>query len=223
MSHPLYESLKRGIILATAISLSLGIAMGQNPKSTQKTPPAKTDPPAKVEAAAPPVLPSPISPNEYIIGASDIIEVDVWKEKEISQELPVRPDGKISLPLIGEIQASGLTPLGLQSVITEQLKTYIESPQVTVIVKEPKSHEFNIVGEITRPGSYPLVQSMTVLDALAAAGGFQTFAKKSKIYILRPMPGGIRVRIPFNYKDVIMGRNLSENLSLKPGDTIVVP
>lgn len=220
MSHRIYESLKRGVFFATLFSLSLGIAMGQSQK---KPPETKSDPPAKAESTTPLVSPSPISPNEYIIGASDILEVDVWKEKEISQELPVRPDGKISLPLIGEIQASGLTPLGLQNVIAEQLKTYIESPQVTVIVKDPKSHDFNIVGEVMKAGSYPLLQSMTVLDCLAAAGGFQPFAKKTKIYVLRPMPGGIRVRILFNYKDVIMGRNLSQNISLKPGDTIVVP
>ena len=223
MSCRLIESLKRGIFLAALVGMTLGIAMAQSQKSTPKTPQPKNDPPPNADLPTPLVSKSLISPNEYIIGASDILEVDVWKEKEISQELPVRPDGKISLPLIGEIQASGQTPLGLQDIITEKLKTYIESPQVTVIVKNPLSHDFNIVGEVARPGSYPLQQSMTVLDSIAAAGGFQTFAKKTKIYVLRPMPGGIRVRIPFNYKDVIMGRNLSQNIPLKPGDTIVVP
>jgi polysaccharide biosynthesis/export protein len=223
MSRLLLKYLKRGIFVAPLVGMALGVAMAQSQKSTPKTPQPKNDPPTKTESVAPPVSASPISPNEYIIGASDVLEVDVWKEKEISQELPVRPDGKISLPLIGEIQASGLTPLGLQDVITEKLKTYIESPQVTVIVKSPLSHEFNIIGEVMKPGSYPLQQSMTVLDSIAAAGGFQTFAKKTKIYVLRPMPGGIQVRIPFNYKDVIMGRNLSQNIPLKPGDTIVVP
>lgn len=223
MNRLLSKSLKRTIFLATAVALSLGVAMGQSQKSIQKTPEKKSDAPAKTDTAMPPIAPSPISPNEYIIGASDILEVDVWKEKEISQELPVRPDGKISLPLIGEIQAAGLTPLGLQNVITEQLKTYLGNPQVTVIVKAPNSHSFNIVGQVMRPASYPLQQSMTVLDSIAAAGGFQPFAKETKIYVLRPMPGGIRVRIPFNYKDVIMGRKLSQNIPLKPGDTIVVP
>ncbi|HKW88064.1 MAG TPA: polysaccharide biosynthesis/export family protein [Candidatus Acidoferrales bacterium] len=218
-----FESLKEGIFLAMLVCVSASIGMAQSQKSTAKTPEPKNDPPSNVESGVPLVSKSLISPNEYIIGASDILEIDVWKEKEISQELPVRPDGKISLPLIGEIQAAGLTPLGLQDLVTEKLKTYIESPQVTVIVKSPNSHDFNIVGEVARPGSYPLQQSMTVLDSIAAAGGFQTFAKKTKIYVLRPMPGGIRVRIPFNYKDVIMGRNLSQNIPLKPGDTIVVP
>ena len=224
MSPQRMEFLKRGISLAALLGLALGSAMAQSQKGTAKTPQPKDDPPAKAETAPPPpVSTSLVSPNEYVIGASDILEIDVWKEKEISQELPVRPDGKISLPLIGEIQAAGLTPLGLQNFITEKLKTYIESPQVTVIVKAPNSHDFNIVGEVMRPATYPLLQSMTVLDSIAAAGGFQTFAKKTKIYVLRPMPGGIRVRIPFNYKEVIMGRNLSQNIPLKPGDTIVVP
>jgi polysaccharide biosynthesis/export protein len=214
---------RRAFIAAAATLLLLGVASAQTQKGTQKTPATKNDPPVKAEQPVNAVAPTPISPNEYIIGASDVLEIDVWKEKEISQELPVRPDGKISLPLIGEIQAAGLTPLALQNVITQQLKTYIESPQVTVIVKSPTSHEFNIVGEVMRPGTYPLMQSMTVLDSIAAAGGFQTFAKKTKIYVLRPMPGDIRVRIPFDYKEVIMGRKLSENIQLKPGDTIVVP
>jgi polysaccharide biosynthesis/export protein len=213
----------RGLLLTVATAISVGMACGQTQKGSQKSAVPKSDPPAKTGQPTDAVVPTPISPNEYVIGASDILEIDVWKEKEITQELSVRPDGKISLPLVGEIQAAGLTPLALQNVITQELKTYIESPQVTVIVKEPISHKFNIVGEVMRPGSYPLMQSMTVLDSIASAGGFQTFAKKSKIYVLRPMPGGIRVRIPFNYKKVIMGRNLSENIQLKPGDTIVVP
>jgi polysaccharide export outer membrane protein len=223
MKCAIFEFSNKALILAAVVGLSLGVAVGQTQKGSQKTPEAKSDPPAKTEQPASTIAPTPISPNEYVIGASDILEIDVWKEKEISQELPVRPDGKISLPLIGEIQAAGLTPLALQNVVTQQLKTYIESPQVTVIVKDPKSHEFNIVGQVARPGSYQLMQSMTVLDAIATAGGFQTFAKKTKIYVLRPMPGDIRVRIPFNYKEVILGRKLSENIQLKPGDTIVVP
>ena len=159
----------------------------------------------------------------YIIGENDLLDIDVWKEKEISRQVPVRPDGKISLPLIGQIQASGLTPLQLQDNITEKLKDYMSNPEVTVIVSDPRSHQFNIVGQIARPGTFPLSESMTVLDAIAAAGGFKDFAKQTKIYVLRPMPGGIRVRIPFNYKDVIKGKNLQQNVQLKPGDTIVVP
>lgn len=164
-----------------------------------------------------------IDNKSYVIGENDVLEIDVWKEKEISRTIPVRPDGKISLPLVGEVQASGMTPMQLQEDLTKRLKTYIENPEVTVIVGDPRSHQFNVVGEVMRPGSYPLSQAMTVLDAVAQAGGFKDFAKETKIYVLRPMPGGIRVRIPFNYKRVIQGRDLQENVALKPGDTIVVP
>lgn len=183
------------------------------------------DPPAPkaVQPASHPADNSWIDNKSYVIGENDILDIDVWKEKEISRQIPVRPDGKISLPLIGEIEASGLTPLQLQNNITQQLKAYIDNPEVTVIVTDPRSHQFNIVGQVARPGAYPLSESMTVLDGLAQAGGFRDFAKETKIYVLRPVPGGIRVRIPFNYKKVIYGNDLQENVTLKPGDTIVVP
>ena len=161
--------------------------------------------------------------KSYVIGENDVLDIDVWKEKEISRSIPVRPDGKISLPLIGEIQASGLTPLQLQGRITQELKAYIDNPEVTVIVDDPRSHQFNIVGQVARPGTYPLSEAMTVLDAIAEAGGFKDFAKETKIYVLRPESGGIRVRIPFNYKKVVRGDDLQENVALHPGDTIVVP
>lgn len=166
---------------------------------------------------------SMIDNKSYVIGENDILEIDVWKEKEISRTIPVRPDGKISLPLVGEIQASGMTPMQLQDDLTKRLKAYIENPEVTVIVTDPRSHQFNVVGEVLRPGSYPLMQTMTVLDAIAESGGFKDFAKETKVYVLRLMPDGTRVRIPFNYKRVIQGRDLQENVALKPGDTIVVP
>lgn len=186
---------------------------------------AATDPDARVKTAQPKghVDNSWIDGKSYIIGENDMLAIDVWKEKEISREIPVRPDGKISLPLIGEIQAAGLTPLQLQDNITQDLKAYIDNPEVTVIVDDPRSHQFNIVGQVARPGTYPLSESMTVLDAIAEAGGFKDFAKQTKIYVLRPSPGGVRVRIPFNYKKVIRGADLQENVPLKPGDTIVVP
>jgi polysaccharide export outer membrane protein len=161
--------------------------------------------------------------TDYVIGEGDILVVNVWKEKEISQELPVRPDGKISLPLLGEMEASKLTPVQLQQVIAEKLKTYLKNPQVAVIVKEPRSHQYNVMGQVVRPGAFPLLENVTVLDALAVAGGFKDFAKKTKIYVLRPAPDGVRVRIRFNFKQVIIGRNVEQNIVLKSGDTVVVP
>ena len=207
------------LIAAMTMTLALpGIAQEkQTASAADAGSSAKASQPASRREAA------PIDNKTYIIGESDILDIDVWKEKEVSKEVPVRPDGKISLPLIGQIQASGLTPLQLQDNITEKLKEYISNPEVTVIVSDARSQQFNIVGQVARPATYPLRESMTVLDAIAAAGGFKDFAKQTKIYVLRPMPGGIRVRIPFNYKDVIKGKNLQQNVQLKPGDTIVVP
>jgi polysaccharide biosynthesis/export protein len=204
-----------------ALAMATLLCLAQDKKTA--TPPPSSDPAAK------PVQPtnhpnnSWVDNKTYVIGENDMLDVDVWKEKEISRTIPVRPDGKISLPLIGEIQAAGLTPLQLQDKVTQELKAYIDNPEVTVIVDDPRSHQFNIVGQIARPGTYPLSEAMTVLDAIAEAGGFRDFAKQTKIYVLRPEPGGIRVRIMFNYKKVVRGDDLQENVTLKPGDTIVVP
>jgi polysaccharide export outer membrane protein len=135
----------------------------------------------------------------------------------------VRPDGKISLPLAGDMRASGRSPVQLQDDIKTQLLNYLSNPVVTVIVQEARSQKFNILGEVEHPGAYPLSRSMTVLDAIAAAGGLRDFAKTSKIYVLRVQNDGSRTTLPFNYKDVIKGRNLSQNVELQPRDTVVVP
>ena len=168
-------------------------------------------------------VPSKPLVSDYIIGPEDVLAVNVWKEPEVSRTLPVRPDGKISLPLVGDLLASGRTPAELQSDIKQQLRTYFTSPEVTVLVQEAKSHKFNIVGEINKPGSYVLSNSMTVLDAIAVAGGLKDFAKASKIYVLRVSPDGSRLRLPFNYKKVIQGGDLKQNVELATRDTIVVP
>ena len=159
----------------------------------------------------------------YVIGADDVLAINVWKENEISQEVPVRPDGKVSLPLIGDVQASGLTPQELQQTIRTRLAAYLVNPTVTVMVREARSHRFNVVGEVEHPGSYVLGQALTVLDALAMAGGFRDFAKTGGIYVLRLHADGAHERLSFNYKQVISGRNLEQNILLQPGDTVVVP
>jgi polysaccharide biosynthesis/export protein len=159
----------------------------------------------------------------YVIGNSDVLAITVWKEPDVSRSIPVRPDGKISLPLVGEIQAAGRTPLQLEEEIAAKLQTYINKPDVTVIVQEINSEKFNILGRVVKPGSYPLSGSATVLDAIAAAGGFQDFAKQKSIYILRSSPAGGQSRMAFNYKDVIKGKHPEQNIKLEPRDTIVVP
>jgi len=161
--------------------------------------------------------------DSYVIGNDDMLAINVWKEAEISRSVPVRSDGKISLPLVGELQATGRTPFKLEQDIAERLKNYISDPEVTVIVQQINSQKFNIVGQVVKPGSYPLASATTVLDAIAVAGGFRDFAKKKSIYVLRQNADGTQTRIPFNYKEVIKGQNPSENAKLQPHDTIVVP
>jgi polysaccharide biosynthesis/export protein len=166
--------------------------------------------------------PAAASP-EYVIGPSDVLAVTVWKEPDISRTLPVRPDGKISLPLVGELQASGLTASKLQDVITQKLKDYIENPQVNVVVQDVKSRSFNIVGKVSKTGSFDLTKPTSVLDAIALAGGFQDFAKVSKIYVLRRMPDGSQKMLPFNYKQVIKGKQLDQNIELQSGHPKCAP
>ncbi len=161
--------------------------------------------------------------STYVIGANDMLAINVWKEPDVSRIIPVRSDGKISLPLAGEIQAGGKTPVQLEQEITDKLKTYISDPEVTVMVQESKSQKFNILGQVAKPGTYPLTSTTTVLDAIALAGGFKDFAKKKSIYVLRKKPSGEPERMPFNYKDVISGKNPSQNIPLQSEDTIIVP
>jgi polysaccharide biosynthesis/export protein len=165
----------------------------------------------------------PASAGEYVIGPDDVLAVNVWKEDEISRQVPVRPDGRVSLPLIGDVQAAGLTPLELQQSIRSRLTAYLVNPTVAVMVQEARSRRFNVVGEVEHPGSFVLGQPLTVLDALAMAGGFRDFAKTGGIYVLRLNADASHQRIPFNYKQVISGRSLQQNIHLQPGDTVVVP
>lgn len=165
--------------------------------------------------------PATSDPN-YMIGPQDVVDIDVWKEAELTRSVPVRPDGKISLPLLNDVQAAGLTPTQLSEEITTGLKKFITDPQVTVIVTEINSQRVYILGEMTRPGAYPLLPGMTVLQALSSAGGFTPFANMKKIYVLRN-EAGKQEKFPFNYKDVVKGKNADQNIVLKAGDQIVVP
>lgn len=163
------------------------------------------------------------SDESYVIGPNDMLAINVWKEPEVSRSVPVRSDGKISLPLVGELQAGGQTPKQLEQEITKRLQSYISEPEVTVIVTDSKSQRINILGMVARPGAYLLSGSTTVLDAIAMAGGFKDFAKKKSVYVLRAGADGTQKRLPFNYKEVIKGTNPEQNIRLLPGDTIVVP
>jgi polysaccharide biosynthesis/export protein len=187
-------------------------------KNSAQAAPASTT--AQQTVAAPGVA---TDDDSYVIGVDDVLSINVWKENDISRSVPVRSDGKISLPLVGEVTAGGKTPKALKGEITDKLKSYISEPEVTVIVQEMRSKKFNILGQVARPGSYPLTSSMTILDGLSLAGGFRDFAKKKAIYVLRKKADGTDDRLPFNYNEVIKGKNSQQNVKLIPGDTVVIP
>jgi polysaccharide biosynthesis/export protein len=204
------------ILLLAVVGLN-----AQSPDQGKNTQPAASDgiPPA----SAPAVVEAGQQGKTYTIGNDDVLIISVWKEPDVSRTLPVRSDGKISLPLVGEVQATGQTPSQLEQTITGKLQNYITNPQVTVMVQQINSEKYNILGQVAKPGAYSLTQSTTVLDAIAAAGGFRDFAKQTKIYILRPNTKGEESRILFNYKDVINGKHLEQNIKLESRDTVVVP
>lgn len=187
--------------------------------ATSKTNDAKsTTRAASTQTAHKPATQDP----SYVIGPQDVLDIDVWKEKELTRTVPVRPDGKISLPLLNDVQAGGLTPTQLADKLTEELKKYITDPQVTVIVTQINSQRVYILGEVMRPGAYPLLPGMNVLQAISSAGGFTLFANTKNVYVLRRV-NGKQEKFPFNYKDVINGKRAGENIVLRPGDQIVVP
>ncbi len=163
----------------------------------------------------------PAGAPDYVIGADDTLHISVWKEPDLSETLPVRPDGKISMPLLNDIPAAGLTPLQLRDSITEKLKKYIADPRVTVVVTAMNSRRIFVTGEVMHTGPMVLLPHMTMLQALAQAG-FTQFANPKEIYLLRT-ENGKQQKLPFNYKEVVKGNHPEQNMELKPGDTVVVP
>jgi polysaccharide export outer membrane protein len=215
----------KAVSLLRSIPLLLLLAAVAGAQAPRKPAPApgragasaspRTDPKPAAESKADP---------EYVIGPGDVLAIDVWQQAEISRTLPVRPDGRISLPLAGEMKAQGLTALQLQAKITQRLKKYIQNPAVTVMLQDPTSERYNILGMVLKPGSYALTHPMTLLDAIAVAGGLQQFANGSKIYLIRKRRSdGVMIRYNFNYKAVSLGIAPQENIELRPNDTIVVP
>lgn len=158
----------------------------------------------------------------YTIGEQDVLDIDVWKEKEISETVVVRPDGKIAIPLVNEIYVVGMTPLQLQQVLTERLEPFVTVPQVTVSVREIHSRKVYVTGQVAHPGVMHINSTTTVYEILAEAGGLKDFAKRKKIYVLRKTQGK-EVRLPFNYDAFIKGRPGGQDFVLQPGDSIVVP
>ena len=207
----------RQFCLAVLLMLAVVPAKAQEPAGSHQTAqspvPAMPDETVKKSAT--------VDPN-YVIGAQDVLDINVWKEPDVSRTVPVRPDGKISLPLLNDVQAAGLTPAQLAAQVTDSLKKYVTNPQVTVIVTVINSQRVYILGEVTRPGAFPLIPGMSVLQALSSAGGFTQFAKVKSIFVRR-FENGKEEKFPFNYREVIGGKKPEQDILLKAGDTIVVP
>ncbi len=212
-------------VLMLLVLVSIGVLAQSDSASRPPVPAAATDKQEAGKAGEKSAEGSQAahSDSSYVIGANDVLAISVWKEPDISRSVPVRSDGKISLPLAGELQAGGETPRQLEQEITKRLQGYISEPEVTVIVTASNSQRVNIMGFVTRPGAYLLTSSTTVLDLIAMAGGFKEFAKQKSIYVLRQSADGTQQRLSFNYKEVIKGKNPQQNIRLQAGDTVVVP
>ena len=217
--------MKRRFIFAMAMSLSLMLVVAGGLDTARAQQDDKTAPrvasDSKATATTPPKEPMSVVGPDYVIGADDNLHISVWKEPDLTNTLPVRPDGKISMPLLNDVQAAGLTPMQLADSLTEKLKKYLADPRVTVVVTQMNSQRIYILGEVLHSGAIPLLPNMTVLQALATAG-FTQFANTKNIYVLRTQ-NGQQQKMPFNYRQAMKGDTVAQNINLKPGDTIVVP
>jgi polysaccharide export outer membrane protein len=218
--------MKRTTLCILVMLLAAAVTASAAPQG-KKSVPDRQDVPVATARNNPPSMddkkPTPATTDPaYIIGPEDVLDINVWKEPDVSRVVPVRPDGKISLPLINDVQAAGSTPQQLSVAVTDKLRKFLNEPQVTVIVTAINSQRVFVVGEVLRAGAFPLIPGMTVLQALSSAGGFTTFADVKKVHVLR-IVNGKQVEMPFNYRDVLKGENPDQNIKLEPGDTVVVP
>ena len=161
-------------------------------------------------------------PAGYVIGPEDVLAIVFWRDKEMSSEVVVRPDGRISLPLLNDLTAAGYTPDQLRALLVREASKYLEDANATVVVKEIHSRKVFVTGQVGKPGSYPLVGELNVLQMIAHSGGLLEYADSKNIVIVRSEQGQEH-RFKFNYKDVVKGKNVAQNISLRPGDTIIVP
>jgi polysaccharide biosynthesis/export protein len=189
--------------------------------STLRSPVGGAKPGAKGQPDVAPVQGTNV-PADYLIGPDDVLQVVFWQEKDLSAEVVVRPDGRISLPLINEVQAAGSTPAQLRTTIMQAAARFVTDPSLTIFVKTINSRKVYVMGQVTKPGFYPLNDSMTVLQMLATAGGLAEYAKGSKITVMRTEQNQTK-SFKFNYNEITEGKNLQQNIILRPGDTIVVP
>jgi polysaccharide biosynthesis/export protein len=202
--------------------LALALAAGlMSTGAAAQQPPAAT-PPSGAPAASRGAAPAVAVPADYVIGPEDVLSVVFWRDKDMTGDVSVRPDGKVSLPLLNDVQAAGLTPAQLRDRLIEASKQYFEDPSVTVVVKQMNSRKVFITGEVNKPGPYPLVGPTTVLQLISIAGGLRDYADSKKILIVRN-ENGRPMSYLFNYRDVVSRKNLRQNIELKPGDTVIVP
>jgi polysaccharide biosynthesis/export protein len=223
MNKNLLSGWQRTFLAGVAIVLSAGAAWSQAQVASASGKEMMTSDVASASKTTSETSATKPHDDEFVIGNGDVLNISVWKQADLSRSLPVRSDGKISLPLIGEVQATGRTPLKLEEEISTKFRPFLAEPEVTVIVEQINSEKFNILGRVAKPGSYPLVNPTTVLDAIAVAGGCRDFAKQKGIYVLRKHSDGSETKYPFNYQDVIKGKNTAQNIELEPHDTVIVP
>jgi polysaccharide export outer membrane protein len=211
---------KQGVALATMTAMAAGISISaaQQPPKPPQTQPKVTAPP--VDRAT--NIPASVARPDYIIGPEDVLTVVFWRDKEMSGDVVVRPDGKISIPLLRDVEAAGSTPDQLRARLVEAATKYLEDPDATVVVKEIKSRNVYITGNVAKPGTYPISSGMNVLQCIALAGGVLEYADTKNIVVIR-RDKGLQQYHKFNYNDVIKQKHTEQNLELKPGDTIVVP
>jgi polysaccharide biosynthesis/export protein len=206
-------------------TLAIGIVFAQPPPPQAPPPksPSTLQQPSTIEApgkAKPEGVGQPVDPNKYSIGPEDIIGIQVWRENELSKIVAVRPDGKITMPLIGEVQAAGLTPMQLTKDLAEKFAVFVNRPDVTVIVEEVRSKKYYIDGMVNRPGEFALITPTRVFEALSKAGGFQEWGNRKRIRIVR---NGGKAIFKFNYFEVTRGKHMEQNILLENGDHIIVP
>jgi polysaccharide export outer membrane protein len=213
------------LMLAGVLVLAVEVGNGQ-PRQAGSQPPAPGAATSRAATPQPSQLPLP---PDYVIGTDDVLLVSFRRERDMSGEVTVRPDGKVTIQLLDDIQAAGLTPEQFRDKVNEQAKRFVEDPAVTIIVRQINSRKVFITGQVARPGAYPLGTRLTVVQLIAMAGGLMEFAKSKDIVILRDTPGaparpGVRqTTFRFNYQAVQSLKNLASNIDLKPGDTVIVP
>lgn len=221
------KSIADALVFIRSLVCVISVACATPAFAQTQTPPQTQAPPEKPQAPVTPqpavIRPADVAvPGNYVIGTDDLLGVVYWRDKEMSTDARVRPDGRISLPLINEVLAAGLTPEALQKKITEESKKFMEDASITIVVREINSLKVFITGEVNKPGPYSITSATTVMQLISLAGGLREYANAKNIMIMRK-EGDQQVSFKFNYKEVAAGKNLKQNVDLKPGDTVVVP